>query len=452
MLLAAGALFLSGSAFAQDAVPSDIAAADQSALTPTSAQDAVAANTTVAEQSPLPASEVEALQTTPEPVAPTTALPNVTTGAPVADTPRRFQYTLSLSVRGVYDDNIDNSSFNRVSDYYFAIEPSIFLGFGSGDSDSSLSLIYHPSVFLYVNNSQNDAFQNLIRLQAAHRFSRLSLSFSQDVQLLDGTDLNSLSYTNGQQANIDVSGRTRHQVYTSQLSGSYDLTGKLFLSGAASFFADQYQSSLNSSETFSGNLFINYNYSEKVVFGLGGTGGYNTTENSSSNQTFEQINVRLSYSATAKISLSGSVGAEFRQFENNGGNRISPVFELSASYQPFDGTSLSLSGSSNILNSASSFGEDYAYTTINFALRQRFLQRMFFGMAVGYTNNNYFSTATGTSATRNDNYYYVQPNVDLNVTRYWTLGAYYMHRQDSSNLAFSSFYDNQVGVRSTLTF
>src|SRR3982751_3912828 len=38
---------------------------------------------------------------------------------------RRFHYLLSLTVRGVWDDNIFLSHTNKVSGYYFAIEPGI---------------------------------------------------------------------------------------------------------------------------------------------------------------------------------------------------------------------------------------------------------------------------------------------------------------------------------------
>src|SRR6266496_4937247 len=39
--------------------------------------------------------------------------------------PRRFHYELRLTVRGVWDDNIFISHTDRVSDYYFAIEPKL---------------------------------------------------------------------------------------------------------------------------------------------------------------------------------------------------------------------------------------------------------------------------------------------------------------------------------------
>ena len=398
------------------------------------------------------------MQSNPSPASTYSAVaadPSAAPGRPVAETPRRFQYTLSLIVRGIYDDNINNSSINHVSDFYFAIEPVVTLGFGGAESASSVSLIYRPSLFVFVDHSENDTVQQLIRAQAAHRFGRLALSFSQDVQLLDGTDLNSLSDPTGHQANNDVSGRVRHEIYTTSLSASYDLTGKLSLSGGGTFYADVYRAPLISSGNVSGNLFLNYNYSEKLVVGLGGTGGYSTTDNSgpfSNDETFEQANVRVNYSATAKITLSASGGIEFRQSSNGSNDNVSPVYELDASYQPFDGTSLTLSGSRRTYNSASLSGQDYADTTINFAITQRLLQRFFVGLAVGYTNNNYFSTVNGVNSTRNDDFYYIDPSIDFNVTRFWTFGGYYVHRETTSSVALFSFTDNQFGFRTKLTF
>jgi hypothetical protein len=439
LLTAIGSLFfVCCSALAQDAIPPTLPASNQPVLTP---------------------GEVEALQPGPPPAATNTntnADANTTIGRPYAETPRRFQYNFSVTLRGVYDDNINISSFNRVSDFYVAIEPSLFLGLGGSDSDSvnSLSLTYRPSIFLYADNSQFDTVQHLVRLQGARNFGRLSLSLSQDMQILNGPDLNSLSDPTGHTANIDVGGRTKHNIYTTQLSGSYDLTGKLFLSGAGFVSVDDYSGPQIGSQNFSGNLFINYHYSEKLVLGVGGTGGYNTVDNNSSpDQTYEQANARLDYSATAKINLSASGGLEFRQFGNNSrGTYLSPVYTLSATYQPFDGTAITLNGSRHTANSASLAGQDYASTDINFAVNQRFMQRASLGFAVGYENADYFSAINGVAATRNDDYYYVEPSVDVKIMRFWTVGAYFLHRQNTSSFNFFGFYDNQVGGRTTLTF
>jgi len=89
--------------------------------------------------------------------------------------PRRFHYELRLTVRGVWDDNIFISHTNRVSDYYFAIEPEITIGVGDmeGRSRSYLRLDYMPSAILFVDHSDEDAFNQLIHLEGGYSTGRL---------------------------------------------------------------------------------------------------------------------------------------------------------------------------------------------------------------------------------------------------------------------------------------
>jgi hypothetical protein len=409
--------------------------------------------------------EIQALQ------GPSTAAAPAVSGEQLADTPRRLNYGVSLTVRAVYDDNILLRSVRVEDDFYFAIEPMFFIGFG-GQEDaagaSSVRFTYRPQIFLFLDHSDEDTIQHLIRLTGSHTFGRLTVSLSQDVQLLDGGDLNSLSDPTGHNANIDVGARTAHNIYTTQLSDSYLLTGKLFLSNGIGLAVDQYPDAFVGSNNIFANLFLNYIYSDKLTVGLGGTFGYNTVEQASPDQTYEQANIRASYAATGKISVSASVGVEFRQFEDTTfvgpmgpvtssvGTEINPVFELSASYKPFDGTSITLSGNRRIQNSASQLGQDYTTTNFHLNVSQRFLGRLTLGLAVGYENSEYFSTVQELAATRSDDYYYVQPSVDATIMRWWTAGAYYLYRQNDSQsnnaLVNFGFRDNQVGLRSTVTF
>ncbi len=413
------------------------------------AQDAVQSEVSTPDYSPISPREIEILQSG----SPPSASPAATGSGTLTQTPRRFQYQFSVSERTVYDDNINISSFNRRSDLYFAIEPALSLGFGTPDGINSASLTYHPSFSLFLDNSQDDSVQHIIRLQGTHSFGRLLLFLSQDLQILDGSDLSTLSDQTGHNANIDVGGRTRHNIYRTTLNGSYQLTGKLFLSDAANLAVDDYPGPQIGSKNASGNLFLNYQYREKLVVGVGGTGGYNTVDSASPDQVYEQANVRVGYNVTAKTSLSATVGLEFRQFENNSrGIYISPVYTLSASYEPFGGTSINVAGSRHISNSASLAGQDYAETQINCSVHQRFLRRTSLGISAGYENADYFSTINGLSATRSDNYYFIEPSLDVNITRFWTAGAYYLRRQNTSSLNFFGFYDNQIGFRTVLTF
>ena len=376
-------------------------------------------------------------------------------GREQAATPRRIHYRVGLSVRQVYDDNINISQVNREADLYTTIEPTINVAVGDLEGgENFLELNYSPNAFLFASHSENDAIQHLVSLTGQYRFPLLTLNLSQTVQILDGTGLSTASGTGTDftRTNLDVAGRTRLNVYSTRLNANYSLTGKTFLTASLNYSVSDYPS-LISSSTLSGNFYVNYTYSPKLSIGLGFAGGYNLVDSPSQNQTFEQVNVRASYELTGKVSATVSAGVEFRQIENSsvqeGG---SPVFDGSLFYQPFDGTTVALTFSRRTQNSATLGGQDLHSTEVILSLRQRFLQRVYVGLSVGYQNSSYFSTFVGFSATRSDDYYFLQASADLNITRFWTIGLFYFYRQSDSTLGTFSFYDNQLGLHSSLNF
>src|SRR5207247_8546029 len=122
-----------------------------------------------------------------------------------------------------------------------------------------------------------------------------------------------------------------------------DVTGKQILSGEFHTYISNYPDFIIS-EALSGCLYVNYNWTPKVVVGIGGTAGVALVDDPNPDQTFEQANVRFSYQATGKLFFNASAGVEFRQFNGNRSERTTPVFELGAIYRPFDGTTITLAG------------------------------------------------------------------------------------------------------------
>jgi hypothetical protein len=380
------------------------------------------------------------------------------TAAAVVDSgiPRRFHYLLHLTVRSVYDDNINLSNTNRIADFYTTIEPAVMVGFGDTDgrTENYIRLDYLPAVFLFADHSENNSVQHVVRLEGQYRLNRLTLNLSQLVQIMNGVDVQTQDSAGSldQQVNLDVAGRTRFNIYTTHLGAAYYLTGKTFLSSGADYTATHY-TALISSDVVSANLFLNYNYSDKLVAGVGGTFGYARVDAPNPDQRFEQANVRLSYQATGKVEFALAAGAEFRQFD--GGMRdqyISPVFEIGLNYLPFDGTKISVTANRRTLNSAVLVSQDYAVTNISVGIQQRLLQRFFIGLNAGYENSDYFSTTGTAGPDRADDYFFVQPSIAVRVTRFWTVGAYYLHRSNNSSLDAFNFHDNQVGLRTSLEF
>jgi hypothetical protein len=381
-------------------------------------------------------------------------------GAAIMSAPKRFQWGVRLTIRGVYDDNILLSHFDRISDWYVAIEPAITIGFGDivGRHDNYIRLDYAPSIFFYIDHSDDDAFQQLIRLEGQYRLGRLTLGLAQDVQILHGGFLNTQTLDPSAVSlagsiNAGVSGRTHVDLYRTALGASYDLSDKTFLSGQFVYWRDDFNTLISSEEVI-GNLFFNYRYSPKLAFGIGAGGGYNWVD-IGPNETFEQGLLRVQYQLTGKISLNASAGVEVRQFDSNDGSRsdrVSPVYDIGAVYQPFDGTVITLRGSSQVLNSAVVAFANYLPTNFLLGVRQRLLQRVYLGFVFGYEHADYFNTVPGADVSRNDNYYLIEPAVDVMVTRWFTVGAYYLYRTNVSAIDRFDYYENQVGFRASFTY
>src|SRR5215217_2133631 len=217
---------------------------------------------------------------------------NIAVGeGPVTGESRRFHYGLLFTVRGVWDDNIFLTHDHKTSDYYFALEPMLSVGFGDmqGRSRSYLRLDYMPSAILFVNHSDEDAFNQLIHLEGGYSSGRLRLSLMQDIALLQSANLNSFIDTTGLWANTDASAPTRINIFNTRLRAEYDLTGKLYLEGDFDSYTYFYPNNI-SDYTVSGGLYLYYRWLPKVSVGVGGTFGYNWVDDPTPNQTFEQIN------------------------------------------------------------------------------------------------------------------------------------------------------------------
>jgi hypothetical protein len=374
--------------------------------------------------------------------------------------PRRFHFLLGLTVRGVWDDNIFLTHSNKTSDYYFAIEPLISIGWGDiqGHNTSYVRLDYMPSGILFVNHSDQDAFNQLIHLEAGHSSGRLTLGLSVDIALLESANVNSFFDTTGLWANTDASAPTRMNWFYTRLWANYQLTAKLSLQAelAAPIYA--YPGNI-SDYTVAGGLYLYYEVRPKLSIGIGGTFGYTWVDDPTTNQTFEQINARLNYQLTSKVGLYASAGVEFRQFDGNRDTYDSPVFELGLSYNPFSGTFISLSAGRRIYPSGFVDNQDFGATYVAARFQQRLFHRLYLGLGAGYEHSNYIATDRDVSATRDDDYWFIEPSLDVLITRWLTAGVYYLHREQSSNdngapggQDFFNWDDNQVGVRATVRF
>lgn len=368
--------------------------------------------------------------------------------------PRRFHVALSVDLAGVYDDNITLSHADPIDDFYGRVSPSIMFAFGdiAGGEASHLLVRYTPSAVLYADHSDLDTVEHFGEIEGFHRFRRLALSLAANVTSAQNTTAATIGAGTGfAHSPVDVAGRERFVSFSTRATATYDLTGKTSLTAGVTYGGNSFQD-LISSSSLAGTLGIDYSPREKVSIGFAGTVGRTFVDDPSPSETFEQLNARASYEVTGKVRANASAGAEIRQFEHGEDDHVTPVFGLGLSYTPAEATELSLSATRHILTSASAAGQDYESTELSGSIRQRFFQRVWLGLTGGWQNLNYFATVQGVSTNREDNYFFVQPSLDANITRWCTAGVYFLHRTNDSSEDLFQFDNNQVGLHAKLSF
>lgn len=399
-------------------------------------------------------------------------------------TARRFQYAFAVTLGATYDNNIFLEPGGVRGDLYFTLQPGVTLGFGGGygggEKDNLVRFSYSPQVLLYVDHPELDTVQHFVNLFGVYHFNRLTVRGAQDVEILDSTDVgnphpsNQLGGTVGttdpnggtgtttgsfpvannpvSSVNLDVGQRTRENLYNTSLLGNYYVSDKVSVDVSGQLSVSDYAGALLSNTTLSGSGFFNYSPTGKTTLGLGVTAGYVIADRPNPDQSFEQGNLRLSYVPSSKFVFSGQVGLELRQSSDEDNTEVTPVFDLSVSYNPFDSTAISLTGSRQTLTSAVLGGQDYRTTGLTLGVSQRFFQKFFLRLSVGYTHSEYVATVVGVSAARTDDYFFLQPGLDYNVRDNLSVGAFYSHRESTSSQTNRDFSDDQGGGRVSFSF
>lgn len=394
-----------------------------------------------------------------------TAVPTVT---------RRVPYSFSVSLSGIYDNNISLGSSGTSPDFSLSIVPTFIFGLDNLVSarGNYLHFTYSPVFTVYVENHDNNSVQHLISLDTQYHFGRFTLSARQSVQILDGTDTAGTSpgpgallqpgqiagatpvYPTGtiNQVNLDVSGRSRLNLYDTNLNVGFAYSDKTSFNGGLQYSISDYDG-LISSQTLAGSLYVNYTYSLKTVISGGLTGGHAFVNDPSPDQNFLQANLRLSYRYSDKLSFAGSAGVEFRQPEDQNRLDITPVFDLGASYRPFDGTNVSVTATRSVQSSAVLAGQNFQSTGLTISTQQLINSRFSAGLILGYGNSHYVSVVNSVSADRDENYFAVQPLLNINLRPGLVLSLFYLHRQNiSSGAAARRFSNNQAGFTASYAF
>ena len=326
-----------------------------------------------------------------------------------------------------YGNSLQPTPGHQVNSFVNAVSPGILLLLGD-----HWSLDYTPTLRFYSDSHFQDGTDQAVILSGGTTYEAWVLGLSQ-------------SYASTSQPLIETAAQTSQQTYSTSLNASRPLGGKLSLDlalGQDFLFLDNSVpvEGLSDSRTWSTLDWLNYQLFPHLSAGLVLGFSYDNLS-AGPDITAEQYQGRLIWTAGQKLSLVLSGGLNDMQFLNSTSpDLLSPVFSLSAQYQLFRYTTLSL-GASRSLSPAYFAGQVLESTGLNGGLSQRLLGKLYLSVSGGYVNSSYHSTVSGAAATSVSDYDTASLSVALSTTFLTRATASVFFAQDYITSSGSSAYN-----------
>ena len=198
---------------------------------------------------------------------------------------------------------------------------------------------------------------------------------------------------------------------------------------------------------------LNYEFWPRLTVSLVPSGGYINSD-AVANQTFEEVEARVRWRATDKISLDLSGGFDDQQFLAQGySDSISPVFSASIQYQPFQVTEIKLTASRSV--SASSYyilAENSVNTIVSLDLNQRLLKKFTADLNFTYTSEDYTVSVLPDSGNRTDNSYSFIARLSHPFARRGTWSLVYQYSDNQSTMGGFGYNNTMAGAEVSYTY
>jgi len=328
-------------------------------------------------------------------------------------------------------DGIPTGGTNQVSTTIQEISPGMLFELGR-----HWTLDYTPTWRVYANDELQDTLEHTAILSGGTVYGDWTLGLRQSFALT-ATPL------------IETGGPTEQENYVTELNASYRFNSKCSLDLAASqrFLIS---SDVNGFREWSTLDWFSYQIQPDLEVGVGAGFGYVDVD-TGADMTYEQLQARLHWRFTDKVSLQLHGGLEDRQFLSGGGaDLISPVAGATIQYQPFTHTRLSLNVD-HIVTPALTFtgssqNQTAESTTIAARVNQRLLGHLYLDLGGEYHEVTYSAAGAGAS-NREDEYYALTARLSCALLKRANVAVFCQWSENSSTpAAFASYRTTQVGV------
>jgi hypothetical protein len=297
---------------------------------------------------------------------------------------------------------------------------------------------YTPSWIMYSDEAFEDAVEHALEILGRALFTDGSINFAQ-------------SYNLSNSPRVETGLQTREETSGTSVNVNYGLTAKTRLEVALSQRLRWVESAPNSRD-WSTHGWFHYLVSERLDAAAGVAVGY-TAVDPGTDMFYTQPQVRIGWKPTGKLGVDAQFGLEQRRFRRKGSADLNtPTYGITAFYQPFQHTMVSLSGSRSV-DVAYFVGQVNENETVSLGLSQRLLQYFNFNATAAKTNTQYIpSGATIITTVRDDTSYMYNFRLSTSFLRRGTIGIIYQRTRNSTNVAGYGFSSNQLGLEASYAY
>lgn len=298
------------------------------------------------------------------------------------------------------------------------------------------TLDYTPTWTSYSSSQFKDTLDHVVTLTGGTSYEDWNFGLSQ-------------GFTLTSDPLVETATQTSQQTYTTAINASCQINSTMSADlglGQSIISADQF----NSSREWSSLDWLNYEFWPRLNAGVGVGFGYVNMQ-TGPDRTYEQLQSRIEWRATDKISFQVHGGGEDDQFlGGTNGNLLNFVFGAAIQYQPFEVTKFSINADRTV--APSYFGGATENTDFTGELNQRLLGKLYMDLQGGYHTVKYVSSTSAASNNREDDLYSVSVQLSYPFAQRGSVAVFYQASSNSSTQPGFGYSSSQVGCQISYSY
>jgi len=310
---------------------------------------------------------------------------------------------------------------------------------------------FSPGLLFNIGNHWSLDYTPTWRFYSDRQFKN---TLDHDVRLMGGTDYEDWHFGLLQICDltsapllVETGTQTDLELFDTTLNASYQFNSKMSLDAQIHqliTLATEYQSS----SEWSTLNWLNYRFQPGLNAGIGVALGYVDVE-TGSDMAYEQLQCRINWRATEKISFQIHGGGELRQFLTGGADDVlNPLAGLAIQYQPLETTQLSLNVdrivTTSLLTTANEQSQLNESVDFTGHLNQRLFKKLNLDLSGGYHAISYIAADTA-AKDREDDYYTFNVRLNCAFLKRGTAAVFYQYSDVSSTLPGYTYSTTQLG-------